>query len=91
VACAEALRDDEIERPPERLIGTLAEDPLSAWIPHANDPFAVRRHHGVGGSGENRVGRKPDQVHSHSTIIQTHLRESAQGGTTHNLIRQGRY
>jgi hypothetical protein len=68
----------------------MAEDPLSAGIPHADDPVAIRRYHGVGGSGENRVGRKPSQIHSHSTIIQTYLREGAQGGTAHDLIRHGR-
>ncbi len=59
----QALRDDELKRLPECLVGPVTEDPLGTRVSRADDPVTVGHHHRTRGGREDGVGCKSGQIH----------------------------
>jgi hypothetical protein len=82
VACTQALRDDEIQRLPQRLAGVVAEDPFGPGVPHPDDPFAVGCHDRIRGGRKNGIGNQSGQFHSGLLCCQGHLGRTGRNATS---------
>ena len=87
VARAQALRDDEVERLPQRLVGTIIEDPLGAGVPHADDPIMICRYYGVSSSGKDGFGNKSGWIHLRLPSNPRRMEHSDQGTRSETATR----